>query len=187
MKLTIKHFIRLEKLNTSSHLSQALVTTTTTDCISKILTIQSMLLKRNFRTIRNLPAQDDSQCCGADNIRYKRLRSKCENNGLDVMNQTQIEKQQIHLIANLLDLLEVGGNDSVLGMVDVIKLAQLTVSYFFWSLYEKSKQLMIVVLTACSHFHFYRSRPTQHSRKLCVLNADQTMYNTQVFPHTGFA
>lgn len=60
-------------------------------------------------------------------------------NGTDEMNQTQIEKEQIHLIANLLDLLEVGGNDSVLGMVDVIKLAQLTVSYFFWSLYEKSK------------------------------------------------
>lgn len=52
-----------------------------------------------------------------------------------------MEKEQIHLIGNLLDLLEVGGSDSVLGMVDVIKLAQLTVSYFFWSLYEKSKSM----------------------------------------------
>lgn len=132
-------FPRLEKLNTTSHLNQLLVTTTTMDCISKILIIQSLLLKRSFRTIRNLPTDDDGQCNDADNIRHKRLRSKIEKNGTDDGNQTQMEKEQIHLIGNLLDLLEVGGNDSVLGMVDVIKLAQLTVTYFFWSLYEKSK------------------------------------------------
>lgn len=105
-----------------------------------------MLLKRNFRTIRNLSTtDDDSQCYDDDNIKYKRLRSKCENNGTDDANQTYMEKEQIHLIGNLLDLLEVGGSDSVLGMVDVIKLAQLTVSYFFWSLYEKSKLLFVVL------------------------------------------
>lgn len=132
-------FFRLEKLNTSSHLNQSLVTTTTMDCISKILIIQSLLLKQSFRTIRNLPTDEDSQCYDADNIKYKRVRSKIEHNATDDVNQTQMEKEQIHLIGNLLDLLEVGGTDSVLGMVDVIKLAQLTVSYFFWSLYEKSK------------------------------------------------
>ncbi len=133
-------FRRLEKLNTSSHLNQSLVTLTTIDCISKILIIQSLLLKRNFRTIRKQPTDEDDQCIDADNVRCKRLRSKSENHyGIDDANQTQMEKEQIHLIANLLDLLEVGGSDSVLGMVDVIKLAQLTVSYFFWSLYEKSK------------------------------------------------
>lgn len=106
-----------------------------------------MLLKRNFRTIRNLSSatDDDSQCYDDDNIKYKRLRSKFENNGTDDANQTYMEKEQIHLIGNLLDLLEVGGSDSVLGMVDVIKLAQLTVSYFFWSLYEKSKLLFVVL------------------------------------------
>lgn len=62
----------------------------------------------------------------------------------DAANQTQTEKEQIHLIANLLDLLEVGGSESLLGMVEVIKLAQLTVSYFFWSLYEKSKFLFVL-------------------------------------------
>lgn len=83
---------------------------------------------------------DDSQCY-ADNNKYKRLKSKFENNLNDDVNQTQMEKEQIHLIANLLDLLEIGGSESVLGMVEVIKLAQLTVSYFFWSLYEKCKFL----------------------------------------------
>lgn len=105
-----------------------------------------MLLKRSFRTIRNLSTDDDTQCYGADNIRSKKIRSKLEyNNGTEDANQTQMEKEQIHLIANLLDLLEVGGSDSVLGMVDVIKLAQLTVSYFFWSLYEKSELMSVVV------------------------------------------
>lgn len=140
-------FFRLEKLNTSSHLTQSLVTTTTTDCISKILVIQSLLLKRNFRAMRNHSMDDDSQCNDEDNIEYKSQRIKIENNGTDDArdvatddaNQTQMEKEQIHLIVNLLDLLEVGGTDCVLGMVDIIKLAQLTVSYFFWSLYEKSK------------------------------------------------
>lgn len=84
---------------------------------------------------------DDSQCY-ADNNKYKRLKGKFENNLNDDINQIQMEKEQIHLIANILDLLEVGGSESVLGMVEVIKLAQLTVSYFFWSLYEKSKSTL---------------------------------------------
>ncbi|KAG4068286.1 hypothetical protein HA402_007806 [Bradysia odoriphaga] len=129
--------IKLEKLNTSTHLNQSLVTTTTYECISKILIIQSMLLKRNFRAIRS-PIDDDTQCVDVDTIQYKKLKSKTGNHGVDDVNQTQTEKEQIHLIATLLDLLEVGGSEIVLGMVDVIKLAQLTVSYFFWSLYEKN-------------------------------------------------
>lgn len=129
---------RLEKLNTSTHLNQSLVTTTTNDCISKILIIQSLLLKRNCRTIRNHTIDDDTQSIDVDTVQHKKLKSQAVNHGNEDVDQTQTEKDQIHLIANLLDLLEVGGNDQVLGMVDVIKLAQLTVSYFFWSLYEKS-------------------------------------------------
>lgn len=98
-----------------------------------------MLLKRQFRSIRNHTIDDDTQRVDdADTVQYKKLKNKPVNHGNDEAMQMQTEKEQIHLIANLLDLLEVGGSEVVLGMVDVIKLAQLTVTYFFWSLYEKS-------------------------------------------------
>lgn len=116
-----------------------------------------MLLKRNIRTIRGRSSNGDNQCYdAADNIRYKKLRSKSDGYDDvddDDVNQQQMEKEQIHLIANLLDLLEVGGSDSVLGMVDVIKLAQLTVSYFFWSLYEKSNFAHPKLRQSSTHFN----------------------------------
>lgn len=86
---------------------------------------------------------DDTNGGNVENNRFKRLRNNIEYVTNCDVNRTQVEKEQIHLIGNLLDLLEVGGPDSVLGMVDVIKLAQLTVSYFFWSLYEKSKIFLV--------------------------------------------
>lgn len=50
----------------------------------------------------------------------------------------QLYKDQIHVAVELMDILEIGGMENVLNMTDVIKLAQLTVKYFFWSLAEKS-------------------------------------------------
>ncbi|KAJ6637430.1 Integrator complex subunit 5 [Pseudolycoriella hygida] len=130
--------IQIEKLNTSPHLNRSLVTTTVTDCIPKILMIQSLLLKRNLNAIRHPITDDDRNCYDADNIRSKKTQCKLDNSATDDVNQVQLEKEQIHLTANILDLLEIGASEGGMGMVDVIKLAQQTVSYFFWSLYENN-------------------------------------------------
>lgn len=63
----------------------------------------------------------------------------------DEQKLVQIQKDQVHVLANLLNKLEFGGNENVLNMIDVVKLAQLTVKYFFFSLNEKSEWHIVVV------------------------------------------
>lgn len=130
--------IRLEKQNTSPHLTQHLVTATLTNCISKLLDIFGCYIRQEMRCVEsseiiNADASDESI---ADEQTMK--RSKLESSKED-RQTNKIYNEQIHLLANLLNTLEIGGIDSMLSMVDVIKLSQLTVKYFFWSLIEKCK------------------------------------------------
>lgn len=89
----------------------------------------------------------------------KRLKTLSPVNSIDDHDTIRQEHENIHMIrceqilvlANLLNKLEFGGSENVLNMIDVIKLAQLTVKYFFWSLNEKSKQFILCFL-CCENF-----------------------------------
>lgn len=130
--------VRLEKQNVSPHLAQLLVTTTLTHCISKLLDIFGSYLRSEMRTVETSEIIS-TQPQDSDVTEKKVKRIKCTKNSTVIEDQHNAINDQIHILANLLNTLEIGGLDSALSMVDVIKLSQLTVKYFFWSLIEKSK------------------------------------------------
>uniref|UniRef100_A0A1B0CEH9 Putative integrator complex subunit 5-like protein n=1 Tax=Lutzomyia longipalpis TaxID=7200 RepID=A0A1B0CEH9_LUTLO len=58
-------------------------------------------------------------------------------------------KEQIHLIVTLLDDLDIGAKDSLLGMAEILNLAQMTVKYFFWNLTESDSIARCRAMNKC--------------------------------------
>lgn len=54
----------------------------------------------------------------------------------DVLKYSRVYKEHIHAVMSLLNLLDVGGADEGLALESYVKLSELIVKYFFWSLAE---------------------------------------------------
>lgn len=54
----------------------------------------------------------------------------------DVLKYSRVYKEHIHAVMSLLDVLDVGGADEPLALESYVKLSELVVKYFFWSLAE---------------------------------------------------
>lgn len=66
-------------------------------------------------------------------------RVKTENMEVDPEPYSpDVSRQIVHSVIQLLDVIEPGSGQNQQNMVDILKLAHLTVKYFFWCLTEKS-------------------------------------------------
>lgn len=128
--------IRLEKQKPDQE--NLLVTQTTNKCISKILDIFGSYLKKEMKFVETSEVR--SALNSVDDHAVKRIKlSKVEQLLVSNDQSINVYTNQIHILANLLNTLEIGNADSMLGMEDIINLSQLTVKYFFWSLIETCK------------------------------------------------
>lgn len=108
------------------------------ECVSKLLEIFDSYLKAALDQIDVDYLSSDGGGCGFTEKRLK--KSDITIDAIDdELKMVQIRKDQVHVLANLLNKLEFGGNDNVLNMINIVKLAQLAVKYFFFSLNEKSE------------------------------------------------
>ena len=126
-----------------------IISQTTANCISKILDIFDCYMKREMKMVeifnpKDLP--DDDNLLASDEPLEKKTKYENEDEDDDddennvtaeINKNTKTATKQIHIMAQLLNALETGVAEIALNMTDVIKLATLTVKYFFWSLTEK--------------------------------------------------
>lgn len=136
---------RIEKNSLTVHLRQSLVTSTTVQCVPKIIDLFEILLQNEMKNVEHFSNQQlhpsnlksDKQFPDeSEKIKRQKVK-RIESSHSDEQQNSSLQIEKIHILANLLNLLQVGGIDSILNMPYVIKFAQLTVKYFFWSLTDK--------------------------------------------------
>uniref|UniRef100_A0A336LS77 CSON002532 protein n=1 Tax=Culicoides sonorensis TaxID=179676 RepID=A0A336LS77_CULSO len=125
--------VRLEKNEISEHLKRKAMTTATIESMSKILSIWEALLN----TINPELEVDLSN----QNHLSKKIKTEEMDQGEIDENEAENCHNEIHLIAELLEILEVSGKESSLSMTNTLRLSQLTVKYLFWTLTEKDVNL----------------------------------------------
>lgn len=107
------------------------VTQTTTKCMAKILNIFGAYLTAEMRSVEMWQSDEN----GADEEVVDDDSDRCSV--AKRMKMSTNRTQKIHILAELLDCLEIGAPAAgTPPMESIIKLAQLTVKYFFWALTE---------------------------------------------------
>lgn len=128
------YILRLEKAGTSVHLKRQVLTQATLESMNKVLNIWETLLN----TVNDELEIDPSKSVAHVD---KRLKVKREDGGEIEENTTENLHSEIHLIAQLIEVLGITGKKSPLNMTDTLRMSQLTVKYFFWSLTEQDANL----------------------------------------------
>lgn len=130
-------FFRLEKYGKCIHL-KSLLTKTLTNCDTTLMEIAKRYLTKAMEYVSFINAsQLLSTDMGDEPVakKIKTLESRL-NRKERCYKYTVMYKQHIHTVMSLLDILEIGKKDQPLAMDKCIKLAELIVKYFFWSLTE---------------------------------------------------
>lgn len=129
---------RLEKYGKCIHL-KSLLTKTLTNCDSTLMEIAKRYLTKAMEYVSFINA---SQLISTDTVNNEPVAKKIKtvesrlNRKERCYTYTVMYKQHIHTVMSLLDILEIGKKDQPLGMDKCIKLIELIVKYFFWSLTE---------------------------------------------------
>lgn len=137
------YMLKLEETQASVHLKRNSLTQATMESISKILVIWESLLSTINDEIET-KTLSNTQIYKVENIKEehptstKRLKIKQEiDEGELDEDTTENCHNEIHLIAQLIEVLNIHGKESTLNMTDTLRMAQLTVKYLFWALTEK--------------------------------------------------
>ncbi|GAB0088755.1 Integrator complex subunit 5 [Sergentomyia squamirostris] len=133
--IILKNFhilVTCEKNEDSDHLKNSPISKGIQKNSSKLLSILFNLLNQIVPDIETGTPFKSLQ----DLSEPERKKSKINGNFI-LREKEEAIKEQIHLIMTLLDDLGIGGKESLLGMVDILKFSQMTVKYFFWNLMEK--------------------------------------------------
>lgn len=125
--------LRLEKSSVSVHLKRQVLTQATLESMSKILSIWETLLN----TIN-----DELEVDPSGRLSHVTKRMKVAQDEGDLVEDIAENcHNEIHLIGHLIEVLGITGKKSPLDMTDTLRMAQLTVKYFFWSLTEQDVNL----------------------------------------------
>lgn len=69
----------------------------------------------------------------------KKIKSATNETNEFELKYRSLYKRHIHVIFDILDTIDAGHKDDTTGMMDTVRLAQLTTKYFFWSMIEEGK------------------------------------------------
>ncbi|CAD7083690.1 unnamed protein product [Hermetia illucens] len=152
---------KLEKSKSSPYLRQQTVTTSLNTSLSKLLNILECVLK--------MPEPEgESPSPSIKSALDKRV--KTENMEVDPEPYSpDVSRQIVHSVIQLLDVIEPGSGQNQQNMVDILKLAHLTVKYFFWCLTEKSPTLRLTSIdTALTLLRRQCTNSGKAARTICL-------------------
>lgn len=132
---------RLEKQNASAsvHLKDIQISSKAVKSVPILMEIGWRYLSKAIECVTYVDAGNISGDVNAisDEPLLKKLRlTEARLTRENVINYSRAYKEHMHAVMSLLNVLDVGGDDDVLAMESYIKLAELIVKYFFWSLAE---------------------------------------------------
>lgn len=131
----LQQLVQLESTSQSIYLRKAHVTHALLDSLRKIILIWQNLLEKIQMEVEhtNLKKEDELDSI-AKRIKVETHEELMEIDELEV-EKMFVTKDQIHMVAKLLDLLEF--QKEALNISDSLQLVKCTVKYFFWCLVEK--------------------------------------------------
>uniref|UniRef100_A0A1B0DPW1 Integrator complex subunit 5 C-terminal domain-containing protein n=1 Tax=Phlebotomus papatasi TaxID=29031 RepID=A0A1B0DPW1_PHLPP len=143
----LHHLVTFEKSGESVHLKNSPMSNAIQKNAPKLLSILFNLLNHIIPDIEEgIPFKLTSD---AEEPEEKKPRSDKEFLNKVKSKALGAIKEQIHLIVTLLDELGIGGKDSLLGMVEILKMAQMTVKYFFWNITEQDSAVRLKAMNRC--------------------------------------
>lgn len=130
---------RLERQNASVHLKEMQILSTTIKCTTVLIEIAWRYLSKAMNCVAF--AKSFELISKADDITEEPAIKKLRLNESRLSKEKSLTyslvyKEHIHAVMGLFDVMEIGKIDEALGMEAYIKLSELTVKYFFWSLIE---------------------------------------------------
>lgn len=126
--------IRLEKANSSIHLRKSPVSTTLSRyCIPTLTKAAEQCFKNMGNDLQLIPFTS----VNSETVRCKKMKSEGENS----REKQSIINEQLHLIMEILDRLDIKVN--LLNTVDILRVTQLVVRYFFRNLSETDSHVRI--------------------------------------------
>lgn len=169
----------MEKTTSSPHLKHQPMNIILNECLPKLLNILDCLLDKlsieievanpyekysnTVENIKRLKTETVKSETDEGSKESPESSSNSENgsNKHFIQSSSDDNKELIHSIVYLLNCIEAGLKSHTMGMIEILKMAQLTVKYFFWCLTEMSKfTILFLKLKYKINFIFYRSYKT---------------------------
>jgi integrator complex subunit 5 len=141
----------VEQKGQSPFLKRSVVTSSLQNSLRMIINIWEVLLRRVMPDVENVVISNKK---GKTQVKEEGILKKIKIEKDDAMEIADLEeenvvygtKEQIHMVTNLLDMLEVSEN---VNMSDAMHLEKFTVKYFFWCLTETDEITRLSSMSRC--------------------------------------
>lgn len=163
---------KLEKKGIVPYLKQQSIMNTLNECLGKVLEVLNCALTKLIMKMDDSVRSSHPANKNNNNSFESSKRTKSERDAMDT-DEIVIPKQSdqaslVHIIVDLINTVDAGSRVNVMNTAEVLKLANLTVKYFFWSLTEKSPTLRSTSVNRAFDLFQRQCSARKSARSVCL-------------------